>query len=730
MCGKSVCLAPLVLLILPGLAPAQLLIHYQFDETTGLVAVDTSGKGNEGTLRAVDAAATTVDANWVAAGWLDGALSFNGTFGVVLPAENLGLRSDAGTVAFWMNKPSLAGAINTIWWGGDNTTGGGFGPENEMHIHTEAVGAGIWMGGELSFHGQNNPNFHLHSDPNKGEAGNAPQAPILMADGQWHHVAATWGNEDGNVKLYLDGVLLHELAYGDRSYALNHMYLGQMANGSRTYNGLLDEVQIYGRALTADEVQSLVQGVLALSYQASLPDPADEITEVPRDAVLRWMTGDTARTHNVYFGTNAEDVNEATPADPRGVLVSPNQTDAAYDPPGLLDYDQTYFWRVDEVEADGATVHRGEVWSFTAVNFIVVDDFERYRGEEPDRLFDAWLDGWGTENNGAVVGHAKPPYVEQTILHQGNQSMPLYYDTDFKYSETVRTLEGPAGDWTADGVQELALWFRGYPAYLGGFAEEPAGTYTIHGAGTDIWGAADEFHFAFKELTGAVTITARVESVTATNEYAKAGVMVRDTLDPNSRNAAVFVTPMQGVRFQYRNTVAAATVSEFAAGLTAPYWVKVERTAGGLIRAYHSPDGATWTRFSLQSVGMTMPVYVGLAVTSHAPNVVCAGVFSHVTITGAGSDTPWIDQDVGIRGNRAERIYVALNDTVVYHEDPNATLAETWTEWRIPLQEFAEQGVNLSGVSQIAVGVGTKDDAAAPGGPGLLYLDDIRLYRP
>jgi hypothetical protein len=728
-----------ILLSVAGSASAQLLVHYKFDEASGTIAVDSSGKGNDGVLKAVAAAATTVDANWVAEGSKDGALGFNGSFGITLPAEALGLRSDVGTVAFWMNQPRLAGAINTIWWGGDNTTGGGFGPENEMHIHTEAVVANVWKGGELCFAGQNNPNFHLYSDPNKSEPAAAPIDPILMPDGQWHHVACTWGNEDANVKMYLDGRLLHQLPQGDRSYALNHMYIGQMANGSRTYNGLLDEFQIYGRALTADEVLSLTQGILALSYPASLPDPADGIAEVVRDAGLRWMTGDTARSHDVYFGTDANDVKEATSADPRGALVSKGQTAAAYDLSGLLDYDRTYYWRVDEIEADGTTIYQGPLWSFTTVNFILLDDFERYTDAEPDRVFDTWMDGWGTDDNGAIVGHIDPDldagehYAGTAVFHKGAQSMPLNYDTNLKYSEAVLPLNDAAKDWTTDGVQELSLWFRGYPAYQGGFTEAPTGTFTMQGAGADIWGAADECHFAFKEMatSAAISVVAKVESVSATHDYAKAGVMIRDDLNPTSRYAGVFVTPTQGVRFQYRLTPAAASASEFAAGLTAPYWVKLERTTGGLIRAYHSPDGTTWTRFTLQSVAMTSPAYTGLAVTSHAANVVCEGVFSHVAVTGSGSDKAWKDQDIGIRSNYPARIYAALNDAaVVYRDDSHTTLTETWTEWRVPLQKFSDQGVDLTHVNSLAIGVGTKGDTKTAGGAGLLYLDDIRLYRP
>ncbi len=711
---------------------AQLLVHYKLDETAGTIVSDSSGKGNDGRLAG--------DAQWVA-GWLAGALQFNGGDSVTLPADRMGLRSDTGSVTFWMNMTEVTGGINTIWWGGDNTTGGGFGPENEMHIHVEAFVSNIWEGGELAFHGQNNPNFHLHSDPNKGDAPNPPNNPILMTDGQWHHVAATWGNNDGNVKLYLDGVLLHEIAQGNRSYPLSNMYLGQMANAGRTYNGLLDDVQIYGGALTPEQVQIAMKGGVNLSLKAALPEPAHQATDVPRDIVLTWLAGDRADTHNVYFGTALEDVRQASIADPRGVLVGQNQADAAYDPPGLLDFDRTYCWRVDEVNAPpDSGVSRGNVWSFTTVNFVVVDDFESYTDYPPDEIFNTWIDGFGIETNGAVVGHAEPDfaagehYAETTIVHGGKQSMPFFYDNNMKYSEAERTLAS-GRDWTADDVIELSLWFRGYRPYLGSFVEAPAGTYTMTGSGADIWGGSDEFHFAFKQVTGATAIVAKVERLENTDPFAKAGVMIRDTLEPQSRNAAVFITPENGVRFQFRRIAGGVTERYFAEGITAPQWVKLERTTGGLVRAYYSQDGATWTRFDLVQVTMGTPLYVGLAVTSHNAAVGCEAVFTNVSFPNMSVDPQWTDVDIGIQSNDVEPMYVALSNhtgtpAAIYHDDPNASTIDAWTEWVVPLQKFADRGVDLTDVDRIAIGFGTKGDTTKPGGSGTVYFDDIRLYRP
>ncbi|MEN6425936.1 MAG: discoidin domain-containing protein [Phycisphaerales bacterium] len=103
---------------------------------------------------------------------------------------------------------------------------------------------------------------------------------------------------------------------------------------------------------------------------AIAPVPDSAATDVPRDVVLSWTPGESAATHDVYFGTSFEDVNSASTSDPRGVLISQGQVDAAFDPEGLLEYGQTYYWRIDEVNgAPDYTLFKGEVWSFTTETY-------------------------------------------------------------------------------------------------------------------------------------------------------------------------------------------------------------------------------------------------------------------------------------------------------------------------------------------------------------------------
>jgi hypothetical protein len=111
-------------------------------------------------------------------------------------------------------------------------------------------------------------------------------------------------------------------------------------------------------------------------------------------------------------------------------------------------------------------------------------------------------------------------------------------------------------------------------------------------------------------------------------------------------------------------------------------------------------------------------------------------MYSEATMTLTQRD--WTEEGVGVlslwfygdTSNAAERMYVALNDSaVVYHDNPDAAQIATWTEWRIDLQKFAAQGVNLANVNTITIGFGDKNNLQA-GGSGMVFFDDIRLYRP
>ncbi|MHC4351998.1 MAG: fibronectin type III domain-containing protein, partial [Planctomycetota bacterium] len=193
------------------------------------------------------------------------------------------------------------------------------------------------------------------------------------------------------------------------------------------------------------------------------PQPANGAVGVQKIATLSWTAADSAASHELYFGTDADAVRNATTASPE--YIGPRALGAeSYDPGGLA-WDSSYAWRVDEVYPDKTV--KGLVWTFTAADFLLVDDFESYDDIDPapgepgiNRIFDKWIDGFETTTNGALVGNDMPPYAEQGIVHGGAQSMPYRYDNAGKTSEATLTLVWPR-DWTEDGVTRLSLWFRG-----------------------------------------------------------------------------------------------------------------------------------------------------------------------------------------------------------------------------------------------------------------------------
>jgi hypothetical protein len=274
--------------------------------------------------------------------------------------------------------------------------------------------------------------------------------------------------------------------------------------------------------------------------------PPNGAVDVKQTSILKWSAGEQALSHQLYFGTDEEAVHIADTGSLEYIGTRELGSES-YDP-GKLQWDTTYYWRVDEVnDANPESPWVGSVWSFTTANFLIVDNFESYNDLDPDdpnsnRIFNAWLDGFDNPaTNGSVVGYANPPFTEQTIVHSGNQSMPMSYDNAVGKSEATLTLTNQR-DWTSEGVSTLVIWY------------------------------------------------------------------------------------------------------------------------------------------------------------------------------------------IGDAANAPETMYVALNDSaVITNDNPNAAQTASWTQWNIDLQAFADQGVNLTNVNSITLGLGNRNNPVA-GGSGMMYFDDIRLY--
>lgn len=189
----------------------------------------------------------------------------------------------------------------------------------------------------------------------------------------------------------------------------------------------------------------------------------------------------------------------------------------------------------------------------------------------------------------------------------------------------------PAGQSTRD---------IGSPAVAGSTAYN-GGVYTIKAAGVDIWGTSDQFRFVYQQITGDVDIVARVASLQKSHKWAKAGVMIRESLSPDSRNAMSLISGSAGFSFQWRLDPGGLTDYDPWGRGTKPAWLRLVRK-GFSIEAFGSYDGATWTSLGVETVPMADTVYVGLAVTSHnasTPTIATIDSF-RVTATSPATNQP------------------------------------------------------------------------------------------
>jgi len=178
---------------------------------------------------------------------------------------------------------------------------------------------------------------------------------VNVHDGQWHHVAGTY---DGSTAvLYVDGTANASLkCSGAISKNTYSVWIGQCSQQkNRAWNGLIDDVRVYRRALTPDDVKELLTFTATPRVKASAPQPANGEVGV-NIPLLQWKPGLTALLHNVYAGT--------TPELGAGDLVASNLAAPVHYYAAPLLPGTTYYWRVDEVEQDTKTIHTGEVWSF------------------------------------------------------------------------------------------------------------------------------------------------------------------------------------------------------------------------------------------------------------------------------------------------------------------------------------------------------------------------------
>lgn len=410
--------------------------YWPLDEGAGTTAVDWSGNGNHGTLIGNPA--------W-ADGLYGGALSFNGGAQCV----------DCGAAA-----ADVTGDFTLATW---------------IKLAPANGGQYLGIGGRLMYTGSVYQGFALvrHSgnalrlwvgDGSADLAKSAVSSDVQYTDLEWHHVAGT--HEGQTNRLFVDGKKQggSSLVAVVPSTGFFHIGRQYSSQADRVFNGLIDDVRVYNKAMTEDQVK---QVMLGNTQVASNPKPGiDAILDLRAIDSLSWTAGAGAASHDVYFGTSRAAVAAAGKSAPE---FKGNQAAASFAPAGLVTAGKDYFWRIDEVSADGQ-VQTGYVWKFTVTAFLIVDDFEQYTDDQTagEAIFQTWIDGVGPDDKtpgngtGAVVGNASVPFAEQVLVHGGAQSMPFDYNnvkTPY-YSEAARTWS-TAQDWTAEGVTTLVLYVRG-----------------------------------------------------------------------------------------------------------------------------------------------------------------------------------------------------------------------------------------------------------------------------
>ncbi len=169
------------------------------------------------------------------------------------------------------------------------------------------------------------------------------------------------------------------------------------------------------------------------------------------------------------------------------------------------------------------------------------------------------------------------------------------------------------------------------PVAIPGYVEIDGNNFIVHASGNDIWENADQFHYVYQPINGNADIRVRVAGFQNTvHSWAKAGLMIRETLQPNAKHAMNVITPSQGISFQRRTQTGGSTIATGTTG-KAPHWLRLVRD-GNTFTAYTSENGVSWTQTASQTFTMSTNAYVGLVLSSHSTNTLSAVTMTDVTL--------------------------------------------------------------------------------------------------
>ena len=513
---------------------------------------------------------------------------------------------------------------------------------------------------------------------------------------------------------------------------------------------ILQSVGRLGNIEVAEVLQNFLfwRGVRGSRVKAYSPSPKDGALHADTWVTLSWSPGSSAVSHDVYVGDDLGSVEEATR---ESDLFRGNQTSTFYVagfpgyayPEGLVP-GATYYWRIDEVnEADPNSPWKGTVWRFsippkTAYNPDPPDGAE-FVG--PDNVILSWTPGFGAKlhtvylgDNYEEVGNATVGVPSGTASHNpGPLEREKVYYWRIDEFDGIGTYQGDIWGFTTPGAVGNSR-----PTY--GATDVPLNVILT-------WTPADSA--ASHQLYLGTDKDAVRDADSGSPEYIGSKALGSESHDPGLLEPeATYYWRVDEVDGQ---------------GNTAkgPLWVFT--TGSSLLvddfESYTDDDAAgeaiwqTWVDgFGVPDngaqVGYLMPPYAEQTIVHGGSQSMPllyineAGVTNSEASMTLTAPRDWTQASVAelslwLRGdsaNAAEPAYVAISNSagapaVVAHDDAAAATSGRWTQWRIPLQAFADQGINLINVDTIAIGLGSGGGAAA-GGSGTMYIDDIRLYRP
>jgi hypothetical protein len=416
-------------------------LWYKFDGNEGDVVYDSSG-------REFHSSDGTVSDRWEPNdGWFGGSLWCDDDIGLAVSPYMLDI-TDGVTISVWLKDAYRSDDDNTVFGAAADSADPYQLRGDVVEQSTQQV---LWRAGNDS------------NDVLRWDLGGAN--PMRLEG--WHHWAFVKNELTNEISIYFDGRVVESSNTADATLsevAGKTFKVGSAGSSNTDLVGHIDDFRVYDFGMSAKEVGALYRaGDLERSWA---PSPYNGQTDVQQDIPLSWMPGDYADSHDLYFGTDWDDINDVNTSNYASYPnVDYNHTDACSYDPGLLDLEQIYYWRVDEVnDSCDASPWKGRIWKFTVAGYVVIDDMEAYTGswagEGDHPLDEGWADYYANGTNALITLQTDSPVRDE-------QSMEYAYDNAYihplGYCSEIQTLELSPTDWTDQEVRVLTLWFYGWP---------------------------------------------------------------------------------------------------------------------------------------------------------------------------------------------------------------------------------------------------------------------------